>query len=87
VLEKEREAAVQETVGRLSAGQTVRGKVTRVETFGAFVDLGGGIEGLVHVSNLSRRRVENAGSVVAVGQEVTAQITRSRTAGSASASR
>ena len=74
MLEKEREEAVKETVGRLSAGQMVRGKVTRVETFGAFVDLGGGIEGLVHVSNLSRRRVENAASVVAVGQEVQAQI-------------
>jgi ribosomal protein S1 len=65
---------VKETLGRLAAGQTVRGKVTRVETFGAFVDLGGGIEGLVHVSNLSRRRVENAGAIVAVGQEVAAQI-------------
>jgi ribosomal protein S1 len=52
----------------------VRGKVTRVESFGAFVDIGGGLEGLVHVSNLSRRRVENAGAVVAVGQEVQAQI-------------
>jgi small subunit ribosomal protein S1 len=74
VLEKEREEAVKETVGRLSAGQKVRGKVTKVESFGAFVDLGGGIEGLVHVSNLSRRRVENAASVLAVGQEVESQI-------------
>jgi ribosomal protein S1 len=74
VLEKEREEAVKETVGRLSSGQRVSGKVTRVESFGAFVDLGGGIEGLVHVSHLSRRRIENAASVVAVGQEVQAQI-------------
>ena len=74
VLEKEREEAVKETIGRLSAGQKVKGKVTRVESFGAFVDLGGGIEGLVHVSNLSHRRVENAASVLAVGQEVEAQI-------------
>lgn len=74
VLEKEREEAVKETLGRLSAGQQVRGKVTRVESFGAFVDLGGGIEGLVHVSNISRRRVEDAKSVLAQGQEVQAVI-------------
>jgi len=74
VLEKEREAAVQESLGRLSAGQTIQGKVTRVEPFGAFVDLGGGLEGLVHVSNLSHRRVENAGSILQVGQEISAQI-------------
>jgi small subunit ribosomal protein S1 len=75
VLEKERESAVKESLGRLSAGQTIRGKVTRVEEFGGFVDLGGGIEGLVHVSNISRRRIENASSALAVGQEVQALIT------------
>ncbi len=74
VLEKEREEAVKETLGRLSAGQQIRGKVTRVESFGAFVDLGGGIEGLVHVSNISRRRVEDAKAVLAQGQEVQAVI-------------
>jgi len=74
VLEKERESEVKERLGKIATGQTVKGKVTRVEAFGAFVDIGGGLEGLVHVSNLSRRRVENAGSVVAVGQEVQALI-------------
>ena len=74
VLEKERESEVKDRLGRIATGQIVKGKVTRVETFGAFVDIGGGLEGLVHVSNLSRRRVENAGSVVAQGQEVQVQI-------------
>ncbi|MFN0006925.1 MAG: 30S ribosomal protein S1 [Planctomycetota bacterium] len=74
VLEKEREGEVKERLGKIATGQVVRGKVTRVESFGAFVDIGGGLEGLVHVSNLSRRRVENAGSMLAVGQEVQAQI-------------
>jgi ribosomal protein S1 len=74
VLEKERESEVKEKLGKIATGQVVRGKVTRVESFGAFVDIGGGLEGLVHVSNLSRRRVENAGSILAVGQEVQAQI-------------
>jgi small subunit ribosomal protein S1 len=70
VLQKERDAEQKETAGRLSSGQVVKGKVTRVEPFGAFVDLGNGVEGLVHVSNLSRRRVENAGEVVQPGQQV-----------------
>ena len=74
VLEKERESEVKERLGRISTGQVVKGKVTRVESFGAFVDIGGGLEGLVHVSNLSRRRVENAGSVVSTGQEVEVQV-------------
>lgn len=74
VLERERESEVKERLGRIATGQIVRGKVTRVESFGAFVDIGGGLEGLVHVSNLSRRRVETAGAVVAVGQEVEVQI-------------
>jgi ribosomal protein S1 len=74
VLDKERDEARKETVGKLSTGQVVKGKVTRVETFGAFVDLGNGIEGLVHVSNLSRRRVESATEIVQPGQTVDVQV-------------
>lgn len=73
VLEKERDAARQETVGRISVGQVLKGKVTRVEEFGAFVDLGG-VEGLVHVSQISHQRVEKAGTVVSAGQEVEVQV-------------
>jgi small subunit ribosomal protein S1 len=76
VLAKEREESVKESLGRLSTGQTVQGKVTRVEPFGAFVDLGGGLEGLVHVSNLSHQRVESAVEKVQVGQTVSAQIVK-----------
>lgn len=74
VLEKERNEARKETVGKLSTGQTVRGKVTRVESFGAFVDLGGGVEGMIHVSNLSHKRVETATEALKPGDEVEAQI-------------
>jgi small subunit ribosomal protein S1 len=74
LLEKERETSRKEAVGKYASGQILRGKVTRVEPFGAFVDLGGGVEGLVHVSNLSRKRVENASEVVQKGQEVQVQI-------------
>lgn len=69
VLEREREEARSETMGRLTPGARVTGTVTRIEAFGAFVDVGG-IEGLVHVSNLSRRRVEDPNDVVHTGQQV-----------------
>ena len=70
VLEREREEGRTETLGRISPGATLTGKVTRIEPFGAFVDVGGGVEGLVHVSNLSRRRVEKPDDFVKVGQDV-----------------
>lgn len=73
VLEKERDTARQETVGRITVGSVLKGKVTRVEEFGAFVDLGG-VEGLVHVSQMSHQRVEKAGSMLSAGQEVEVQV-------------
>lgn len=74
VLDEEKAEARKESVGKLSTGQVLKGKVTRVEPFGAFVDLGGGLEGLVHVSNLSRRRVESAKEVLSPGQQVDVQV-------------
>lgn len=74
VLEKERDVERREAVGKFATGQVLRGKVTRVEPFGAFVALGGGVEGLVHVSNLSRRRIEDAKEFVQPGQEVEVKI-------------
>ena len=70
LVERERAEQRKESVGRFSEGQRVSGKVTRVEAFGGFVDLGGGLEGLVHVSNISRKRVENAASVLKPGETV-----------------
>lgn len=68
----EQEVAVQrkDAIGSLHSGMIKTGKVTRVESFGAFVDLGGGLEGLVHVSQISHKRVESAAQVLSPGQEV-----------------
>jgi small subunit ribosomal protein S1 len=49
-------------------------KVIRLADFGAFVELEPGVEGLIHISQLSRARVEKPGDVLKVGQEVTARI-------------
>ncbi|HVS18131.1 MAG TPA: S1 RNA-binding domain-containing protein, partial [Planctomycetota bacterium] len=74
VLAAERDAAREESLGNLTVGQVVTGKVTRVEPFGAFVSLMPGVEGLLHVSNLSHQRVENAGDVVQQGQELQVKV-------------
>ena len=55
---------------RHPVGSRVKGKVTKVTDFGAFVEIEPGIEGLVHVSEMKDERVENPRDVVAEGQEV-----------------
>jgi small subunit ribosomal protein S1 len=68
VLERERERARDEQVAGLAPGQVVRGKVVRLESFGAFVEIAPGLEGLLHVSNVSRKRVEKVEDELEVGQ-------------------
>ncbi|MFN6963016.1 MAG: 30S ribosomal protein S1, partial [Pyrinomonadaceae bacterium] len=58
------------------AGDTVRGKVTRFTSFGVFVELGEGLEGLCHISELSDERVERPDDVTQVGQEMDFKILR-----------
>ena len=69
VLEREREEKRSEALGRVVPGAVLTGSVTRIESFGAFVDVGG-VEGLLHVSNMSRKRVEDPNDLVKTGQQV-----------------
>jgi predicted RNA-binding protein with RPS1 domain len=71
--EEEREKEKQSTIGSLAEGQTRTGTVRRVTDYGAFVDLGG-IDGLLHVSEMSWTRVRHPSDVVKVGQEVQVMI-------------
>ena len=73
VLQRDRDERRRGAVAGLSVGSRMTGPVTRVETFGAFVDLGG-VEGLVHVSELAHRRVERAADVVQVGEILEVEI-------------
>jgi len=57
-------------------GDVVKGKVTRFTNFGVFVELGEGLEGLCHISELSEDRVDTAESVVKMGQELDFKILR-----------
>jgi len=59
---------------RVAVGATIKGKVTRLAEFGAFVEIEPGIEGLVHISELAPHRVRKASAVVQVGQEVDAKV-------------
>ena len=58
----------------LDKGQMYTGTVTRLENFGAFVDIGAEREGLVHISELSHEYVKQPGEVVKVGDEVEVQV-------------
>jgi len=58
----------------LAVGQEVEGVIKRVTEFGAFVDIGVGRDGLVHVSEMSQRRVAKASDIVQEGQKVTVWI-------------
>ena len=59
---------------RYLPGQDINVKVVRLADFGAFVEVEEGVEALIHISQLSRKRVEKPGDVLAEGQEVTARV-------------
>lgn len=69
LLEEENEKLAVETRKRLEPGAVLRGKVVGFKPFGAFVDLGG-VEGMLHVSELGYARVERPEDVLSLGQEV-----------------
>ncbi|HMQ15114.1 MAG TPA: S1 RNA-binding domain-containing protein [Phycisphaerae bacterium] len=73
VLEKERETQRQELKYSLAEGQVRHGVVRRLTEFGAFVDLGG-LDGLLHVSDISYGRVGKVSDVLKVGQQVEVQV-------------
>ena len=57
-----------------AVGNEVTGKIARMTDFGAFVELAPGVDGLLHVSQISRAHVEKPADVLAVGQEITAKV-------------
>ncbi|HSI03051.1 MAG TPA: S1 RNA-binding domain-containing protein, partial [Myxococcota bacterium] len=61
-------------VARKPVGQTFAGKVVKLETFGAFIELEPGVQGLAHVSELSHKRVRMPSDVVGVGDEVQVRV-------------
>ena len=73
VLNEERSAALARIFDELSVGDVIEGKVARMTNFGAFIDLGG-VDGLVHVSEISHERVSQPSDVLSVGEDVKVKV-------------
>ncbi|MDQ7053819.1 MAG: S1 RNA-binding domain-containing protein [candidate division KSB1 bacterium] len=71
--QEEAEEKASEIFDRLKVGDVVEGKVASLHSFGAFIDLGG-VEGLVHISEISENFIEHPSEVLKVGQEVRARV-------------
>ena len=76
LLEEEQRLRAAEIRPSIVPGAVLPGRVTSVREFGAFVDLGAGIQGLLHVSEMSWSRVPDASQLVAPGQDVMVQVLR-----------
>lgn len=75
VLEEEKRQREQAIFSSIAVNDILTGKVTRIADFGAFVDIGG-VDGLVHISDLSWERVKSPADVVSIGDEVTVVVTK-----------
>lgn len=62
------------TLEELEIGATITGRVANLVNYGAFVDIGGGVSGLLHVSELAWHRVEHPAKVLSVGEEIEVEI-------------
>src|SRR5688572_9500963 len=75
-LEEEQQASADAVRKSIVPGAVLPGRVASVLDFGAFVDLGGGIQGLLHVSDMSWSRATTPGAVVAAGDQITVKVLR-----------
>jgi len=76
LLEEEQRASAAETRRAIVAGAVLTGRVTSVREFGAFVDLGAGVEGLLHASEMGWSRVSDPSQIVTPGEEITVKVLR-----------
>ncbi len=73
-LKQTRKDPWQEIVERVNVGETIKGRVTKLVSFGAFVEVAEGVEGLIHISELAEHHVETPDEIVRSGDEVEARI-------------
>lgn len=76
LLEEDQRARAEEVRRTLVAGAIVTGRVVSVRDFGAFVDVGGGVQGLLHVSEMGWSRVADASQAMTPGDEITVKVLR-----------
>jgi ribosomal protein S1 len=75
-LEAQQQAEAAEARKAIVPGAVITGRVASVRDFGAFVDLGGGVQGLLHVSEMGWTRVNDPNEVVAPGDQIRVQVLR-----------
>jgi small subunit ribosomal protein S1 len=73
ILEESRAEQRAEVIGRLAEGQVLEGVVKNITEYGAFVDLGG-VDGLLHVTDMAWRRVNHPSEVLSIGQTLNVQV-------------
>jgi small subunit ribosomal protein S1 len=76
LLEEEQQAQAAEVRRRIVAGAVLSGRVTSIRDFGAFVDLGAGVQGLLHASEMGWSRVADPSQMVKPGEEITVKVLR-----------
>lgn len=76
LLERERTKNLESLLETLKAGDTIEGRITRLTSFGAFLELAPSVEGMVHISELSWSRVGSADEAVSLGDLVRAKVLR-----------
>jgi small subunit ribosomal protein S1 len=74
VLEREKEESKKALLAELQPGQMREGTIRKIHDFGAFVELGNGVDGLIHISQLAWERVKHPSEVVQEGQKVRVRI-------------
>lgn len=73
LVEEEREEAFDKVASQLVVGDVIEGKVSRLTNFGAFIDVGG-VDGLVHISEISYKHIDKPSDVLKVGQDVKVKV-------------
>jgi small subunit ribosomal protein S1 len=76
LLEEQQRAAAADVRASIVEGAVMTGRVASVREFGAFVDLGGGVQGLLHVSEMGWARVSDTSQIVKPGDEITVKVLR-----------
>ncbi len=74
LLERERQESIETLMQNLKEGDTIEGQITRLAPFGAFMEVAPGVEGMIHISELSWSRVGNADEVVSTGDAIRAKV-------------
>ena len=75
ILKEKADAEKLDKINDIKVGSIVEGKVDSLQTYGAFIDLGDGLSGLVHISQICEKRIRKPSEVLAVGDKVKVKVT------------